>query len=330
VELLTKLRQSCCHPYLVIKSFCANNKIDTQLFHTLLEAKGKMFDKFFGDIPETLKTIHQKKCSKCGTKVFEPLKITNCSHLYCASCISKLEVMEGLYKCCKCNNFSPVKEPKHKLLIPPSMSTHFVLSTKLTALRKELLKLKKNHPTTKCLVFSQWTSFLDIIEDALDNISIAYLRIDGSTPGWVKREMIKEEFFQNPETNVLLISMRAGGIGLNLEAANVAFLMDPWWNPAVEDQAINRIHRIGQEKDVLIKKFIVKDTVEEAVVKLQEGKNYMCKPITFTSKEELRNWQVRELKVMLDQGKLHLAAEIKKRKRNDIPGPNKKIRITKK
>jgi len=121
----------------------------------------------------------------------------------------------------------------------------------------------------KALVFSQWTSLLDLIEPALNNAGIPYTRLDGSTRD---RGEVVERFQSEDGPPVMLISLKAGGTGLNLTAADHVFLCDPWWNPAVEDQAADRAHRIGQDRPVTIYRLIAVDTVEERILDLQEEK----------------------------------------------------------
>jgi SNF2 family DNA or RNA helicase len=121
----------------------------------------------------------------------------------------------------------------------------------------------------KALVFSQWTSFLDLVEPPLRAADIAFERLDGST---VDRAGVVARFQDDAGPPVLLVSLRAGGTGLNLTAADHVFLLDPWWNPAVEDQAADRAHRIGQERPVLVYRMVAADTVEERILALQERK----------------------------------------------------------
>jgi SNF2 family DNA or RNA helicase len=121
----------------------------------------------------------------------------------------------------------------------------------------------------KALVFSQWTSLLDLAEPHLRSSGIGYLRLDGSTRD--RRAVVSG--FQDPEgPPVLLISLKAGGTGLNLTAADHVFLLDPWWNPAVEDQAADRAHRIGQDRPVMVYRLVAEETVEERILALQQHK----------------------------------------------------------
>jgi superfamily II DNA or RNA helicase len=125
----------------------------------------------------------------------------------------------------------------------------------------------------KALVFSQWTSLLDRVEPRLRAAGLAWTRLDGSTRD---RAGVVAAFQDEAGPPVLLISLQAGGTGLNLTAADHVFLLDPWWNPAVEDQAADRAHRIGQEKPVLVHRLVASDTVEERVLALQAAKRSLA------------------------------------------------------
>ena len=124
----------------------------------------------------------------------------------------------------------------------------------------------------KALVFSQWTS-LDRIEPHLKGADLGYVRLDGSTRD---RQGAVERFQDEAGPPVFLISLKAGGTGLNLTAADHVFLVDPWWNPAVEDQAADRAHRIGQDKPVMVYRIVAEDTVEERILKLQDRKRRLA------------------------------------------------------
>ena len=126
------------------------------------------------------------------------------------------------------------------------------------------------------LVFSQFTGMLDLLAESLSAQGIAYYHFDGQTPPAKRTEMVAA--FQNPEdkVNVFLISLKAGNAGLNLTAANYVFLFDPWWNTAVQQQAIDRTHRIGQTKAVFAYKMICRGTIEEKIIALQERKKQLA------------------------------------------------------
>lgn len=125
----------------------------------------------------------------------------------------------------------------------------------------------------KSLVFSQWTSLLDLIEPHLEAAGIRYARLDGTTRD---RGAVVTEFQSDDGPPVLLLSLKAGGAGLNLTAADHVFLLDPWWNPAVEEQAADRAHRIGQERPVLVHRLVAIGTVEERILALQENKRALA------------------------------------------------------
>jgi superfamily II DNA or RNA helicase len=125
----------------------------------------------------------------------------------------------------------------------------------------------------RALVFSQWTSLLDLIEPHLTAAGIGYTRLDGST---VDRAGVVATFQADGGPPVMLLSLKAGGTGLNLTAADHVFLVDPWWNPAVEDQAADRAHRIGQDKSVMVYRMVARDTVEERILELQDRKRALA------------------------------------------------------
>jgi superfamily II DNA or RNA helicase len=125
----------------------------------------------------------------------------------------------------------------------------------------------------KALVFSQWTGFLDLVEPHLRNADIPFTRLDGSTRD---RAAVVAQFQNDTGPPVMLVSLKAGGTGLNLTAADHVFLLDPWWNPTVEDQAADRAHRIGQDRPVMVYRMIAKDTVEERIFALQEKKRTLA------------------------------------------------------
>jgi superfamily II DNA or RNA helicase len=125
----------------------------------------------------------------------------------------------------------------------------------------------------KALVFSQWTSLLDLTEPLMRAANIGFVRLDGSTRD---RAAVVRRFQEEHDVSAMLISLKAGGTGLNLTAADHIFLLDPWWNPAVEDQAADRAHRIGQERPVMIYRLVALDTVEEGILELQQRKRELA------------------------------------------------------
>ncbi len=143
-----------------------------------------------------------------------------------------------------------------------------IASSKLKVFGDTLRELLTNNH--KALVFSQFVGHLQIIRRYLDTENISYQYLDGSTP--IKKRQQRIADFQNGRGDVFLISLKAGGAGLNLTAADYVIHMDPWWNPAVEDQASDRVHRIGQERPVTIYRLVVKNSIEEQIVDLHKQK----------------------------------------------------------
>ena len=126
----------------------------------------------------------------------------------------------------------------------------------------------------RVLVFSQFTSFLDIINRVLDQAGISYYQLDGSTPIKEREKMVRS--FQGGERNVFTISLKAGGLGLNLTGANYVIHLDPWWNPAIEQQATDRTYRIGQHKNVTVYHLVSAHTIEEKILRLHETKRHLA------------------------------------------------------
>ena len=122
-------------------------------------------------------------------------------------------------------------------------------------------------------MFSSFVKHLEQVEDYLKQESIGYEILTGET---TNRAKIVEEFQSNPDKQVFLISLKAGGVGLNLTAADYVFILDPWWNPAAEMQATSRAHRIGQQKNVFVYRFISLNTVEEKILILQAKKEHLA------------------------------------------------------
>ncbi|HYM94939.1 MAG TPA: DEAD/DEAH box helicase, partial [Chitinophagaceae bacterium] len=148
-------------------------------------------------------------------------------------------------------------------------------SIKLDELAREITENISNH---KALIFSQFLGMLSLIREKLHELDVKYEYFDGSTSAPDREKAIQS--FQNDESKrVFLISLKAGGVGLNLTAADYVYIVDPWWNPAVEQQAIDRTHRIGQTKNIFAYRMICKDTIEDKILKLQEKKRMLAKEL---------------------------------------------------
>jgi SNF2 family DNA or RNA helicase len=160
----------------------------------------------------------------------------------------------------------------HPGLIDTTHASH--ASAKLDTLIDQLEEIIEEG--SKALVFSQFTSFLALARKQLDERGIVYEYLDGQTRD---RKKPVERFQKDPKCPLFLISLKAGGLGLNLTAAEYVFILDPWWNPAVEQQAIDRAHRIGQTRRVFAYRLICEDTVEQRIAELQAQKRELAEAI---------------------------------------------------
>jgi superfamily II DNA or RNA helicase len=167
-------------------------------------------------------------------------------------------------------------------------------SAKLGVLMEQLRAvLEEGH---KALVFSQFTSLLAIVRAGLASDGIEHEYLDGKT---VDRQARVERFQQDPDCRLFLISLKAGGVGLNLTGADYVFILDPWWNPAVEAQAVDRTHRIGQERQVFAYRLIARDTVEEKVLQLQETKRNLADAIIGAENSLIRDLTRKDIELLL-------------------------------
>jgi non-specific serine/threonine protein kinase len=176
---------------------------------------------------------------------------------------SQLTILQGLMKLRQICDSPAIMKDDEKF---PNVSI------KLDELVREITENISDH---KALIFSQFLGMLALIRQRLDELGIKYQYFDGSTSAPDREKAIQG--FQNDDTcRVFLISLKAGGVGLNLTAADYVYIVDPWWNPAVEQQAIDRTHRIGQTKNIFAYRMICKDTVEDKILKLQEKKKALA------------------------------------------------------
>ena len=148
------------------------------------------------------------------------------------------------------------------------------------------------------LLFSQFTSMLDLIRARLDELGITHFTLQGSTPKEKRAQLVKA--FNAGEALVFLISLKAGGTGLNLTAADTVILYDPWWNPAAQDQAVDRAHRIGQRSSVQVYKLIAKDTIEEKILKLQSQKAALLDAVTASGESSILDMSKEELLALFE------------------------------
>ena len=197
---------------------------------------------------------------------------------------SRMHVLEALLRLRQAASHMALVE-KHRRDAP---------SAKFDVLIPRLLEvIDEGH---KALVFSQFTELLGLLRERLDEAKVTYEYLDGKTRDRAERV---ERFSTDPDCRVFLISLKAGGLGLNLTAAEYVFLLDPWWNPAAEAQAIDRAHRIGQSRHVFAYRLIAKDTVEEKVAELQASKRQLADAILSADPGLIRNLKPEDLELLL-------------------------------
>ncbi|KAK9137754.1 hypothetical protein Sjap_008348 [Stephania japonica] len=242
------------------------------------------------EVVDCIRRGENTECPICLESADDPV-LTPCAHRMCRECLisSWRNSSGGVCPICR------QQLQRNDLITCPSdnkfrvdVENNWKESCKVSKLLQCLETLRQSHNGEKSIVFSQWTSFLDLLEIALKRKRIGYLRFDGKL-SQKNRELVLREFNETKEKMVLLISLKAGGVGLNLTAASNVFLMDPWWNPAVEEQAVMRIHRIGQKRTV-------SDTVEERMQQVQARKQRMIEGALTDG--EVRTARIEELKML--------------------------------
>lgn len=165
-------------------------------------------------------------------------------------------------------------------------------SIKIKEIVRHITDKTGNH---KILVFSQFVKMLALIKDELNKLNIEYEYLDGKST-IKQREQSVNNFQEDDNLRVFLISLKAGGTGLNLTAADYVYIVDPWWNPAVENQAIDRCYRIGQDKKVFAYRMICKNTVEEKIVSLQNKKKKIAGDIIQTDENIMKKLNTNDIK----------------------------------
>lgn len=305
LELLLRMRQCCDHPYLVL------SRGDTEEFSDLNKLARRFLDGGSGpgedgkpvsltkayvqEVVDDLRKGNKAECPICLEAVEDAI-FTPCAHCMCRECLLASWSAGASGSCPVCRQ--PMS--RQDIITAPTTSRfrvdiekNWIESSKVAALMRELEALRQSE--AKSIVFSQWTSFLDLLQIPLNRQKFRFVRLDG-TLNQQQREKVIKDFSNNPKILVMLISLKAGGVGINLTAASNAFLLDPWWNPAVEEQAIMRIHRIGQTKNVSIKRFITKGTVEERMQQVQARKQRMIAGAL--TDQEIRSARIEELKML--------------------------------
>ena len=200
---------------------------------------------------------------------------------------SKMGVLAGLTKLRQVCN-SPELVKNEDLFCTDSIKTDLLVD-----------ELKNLVPHHKTLVFSQFTAMLDLLEQALTRAKLPFLRLDGQTPPHERQALVNR--FQCPDSpaHIFLISLKAGNAGLNLTAAEYVFLVDPWWNQAVENQAIDRTHRIGQAAQVFAYRLICKDSIEEKIMRLSSKKKVLAEDLVTADESFVKSLTLEDIAYLL-------------------------------
>ncbi|KAH6585349.1 hypothetical protein BASA61_006915 [Batrachochytrium salamandrivorans] len=308
--LLLRLRQACCHPSLISHDFekiePTGGNAETQ------EQSAAIIDALDASVIHRLNDhSSDEECPICYDVLQTPVFAPKCGHLYCHECIVAYisNAPEVNTSCPTCrgdmsietlvhlsayllkhpskemeNSPSDVPDRKGKLpavnagnkmadqrRIDTLANSPWITSTKIERVMIHLKATRESHPGEKTIVFSQFTKMLDLLQVPLTNSNIKFTRYDGSMDA-KERDNSLRQLRDDPETTVILVSLKCGSLGLNLTCANRVILTDLWWNPAVENQAIDRAHRFGQTRDVIVHRIAISGTVEDRIMELQQRK----------------------------------------------------------
>jgi SWI/SNF-related matrix-associated actin-dependent regulator of chromatin subfamily A3 len=268
LEILLRLRQVCCHWKL-----CGSRVTDLM---ALLNTNGPVA--LNEENTKALQALLQlsidsrDECSICLEELHNPV-ITTCKHVFGKECVER--TIELQHKCPMCRSqladanclVHPAEEEK---VVEDEDIDVETKSSKTEALMS-ILNASRQDPKSKVVIFSQWTSFLNIIQHQLNEAGMKYTRIDGTMPAHV-RDAGMTALESDPDIRILLASLSVCSVGLNLVAADTVILADSWWAPAIEDQAVDRVHRLGQTRPCTVWRLVMEDSIEERVLEIQSEK----------------------------------------------------------
>ncbi|KAK7218751.1 hypothetical protein V2G26_006754 [Clonostachys chloroleuca] len=270
LERLLRLRQVCNHWTLCkervedLMKFFENDEVVVlnEKNRALLQAALKLYME------------SQQECAICFEVPATPV-ITNCKHVFCRDCIMKAIRLQ--HKCPLCRNaldedslLEPAPEESNEQTLDIDIETQSSKTESLVQIIRATLK----NPGSKVIVFSQWTAFLNIVQKRLTSLGYKYARVDGSmTPA--KRDKAIHSLDHVDSTRIMLASLAVCSVGLNLVSADTVILCDSWWAPAVEDQAVDRVHRLGQTRETKVWRLVMEGTIEERVLDIQREKRQL-------------------------------------------------------
>lgn len=342
LELLLRLRQACDHPFLVFsaapskdahllrdkdrlyRAFLTGGQTGNTLKDGADSGAQERHQQFVEGVLKDAETgkLKSQMCPVCLDVIEDAVAPKECGHPACRACLTAS--LQHSKKCPVCR--VAIVGSESILTLPRAVERAVELSrfavdmdkawrpsAKIIELLRELKERDEERQKTKqrigkSVVFSQFTAMLDLVQFALQREGILTLRIDGSV-SQAKRASVLRQFAEDDElgrgetANVLLVSLRAGGVGLNLVAASHAVLLDIHWNPQVDAQATDRIHRHGQCRDVVVKRYVMKDSVEERLVGMQQRKQMIADgALDEASDEDKKQARITELKLLFGSG----------------------------
>ncbi|RFU31148.1 hypothetical protein B7463_g5154, partial [Scytalidium lignicola] len=269
LEVLLRLRQVCCHWKLCgsrvsdLLSLLENDDVVVLNKETTLALQALL----------QISIDNRDECSICLDELHNPV-ITTCKHTFGRECIER--TIDLQHKCPMCraalNDTECLVEPAEET-IEENEDADIDTETKSSKTEAliSILKASRKDPLSKVVIFSQWTSFLNIIQLQLADAGFKYTRIDGSMPAHARDAAISS-LDNDPETRIMLASLSVCSVGLNLVSADTVILADSWWAPAIEDQAVDRVHRLGQTRTCTVWRLIMEDSIEERVLEIQAEK----------------------------------------------------------
>lgn len=271
LEILLRMRQVCCHWKLCDSRI---NDLLALLENDDVVALTKENRAALQALLQ-LSIDSQDECAICLENLHNPV-ITACKHVFGQECIER--TIDLQHKCPMCRSELAEKG----CLVHPAVDEEAVeeadidvetKSSKTEALMS-ILKASRRDPLSKVVIFSQWTSFLNIIQHQLEEAGMKFARVDGSMAATARDSAINS-FEGDPDVRILLASLAVCSVGLNLVAADTVILADSWWAPAIEDQAVDRVHRLGQTRSCTVWRLVMEDSIEERVLSIQAEKRLL-------------------------------------------------------
>jgi SWI/SNF-related matrix-associated actin-dependent regulator of chromatin subfamily A3 len=268
LEILLRLRQVCCHWKL-----CESRINDIMAF---LETDGAVAltkeNKAMLQVALQLTIDNWEECSICLEDLHNPV-ITACKHVFGQECIER--TIELQHKCPMCRAELADKDclvhPAVEEKVEEDADIDVETKSSKTEALMSILAASRRDPKSKVVIFSQWTSFLNIIQHQLKEADMKFCRIDGTMAAHV-RDAGMAALENDPECRILLASLSVCSVGLNLVAADTVILADSWWAPAIEDQAVDRVHRLGQTRPCTVWRLVMEGSIEERVLEIQGEK----------------------------------------------------------